>query len=546
MAEKNHPVDPFFTDFGKILARQYAYSSGHAQRGNRRGELVGFGRYLRAMRLNRKLSIADLANRSGLPEAAIYTMEAGMGMPDDISQAVIANLAKALAVPPDRFTLLLGPYQPVENVRPRPSAQTRSSPWLIDYRKLLLAVCSLLVILNAGTAWRYASKLTGELAWGSRVDVFMPLSSLIETGAVMQNLPRLDDAQLATLYSLELLASIGLIIAPWIVGARSKSPSYLKGTPRMSRLKLISIPVAAITNLVLAIVLILPSTIYWSAPAQAANASMVTNDAFYRVDPIFIELLADNNRGSLLGPAISPTIRSGAITRQYFVGGVLVFDPYADPARTFSLVPVAAEAGISEPPVSRPGIPDKIAYANGHIIYPDFVALVDGFGGLYWTGKPLSEVRYNLAARRYEQYFENVGFYRSEDSGETGLLAYGAWRCQQFCSTNGVNSLNAIDPNLYLLFQPELIPGQNQENPVEIKGSSLRSNPERIRVTDADGNITWYLYNDMGYFQIKIFIEKEKFESFLMMVIVQLVTLIIICCVLIWKALKPSIRRNKP
>jgi hypothetical protein len=51
------------------------------------------------------------------------------------------------------------------------------------------------------------------------------------------------------------------------------------------------------------------------------------------------------------------------------------------------------------------------------------------------VGKPITELHYNAPYNRYEQYFENLGFYILEGDPErtVRLLTYGAWKCGSAC-----------------------------------------------------------------------------------------------------------------
>ena len=178
-------------------------------------------------------------------------------------------------------------------------------------------------------------------------------------------------------------------------------------------------------------------------PAATPPPATPTPVGYFAPDPIFLEWLEDLQRMQMMGPAISPVIHEGSITRQYFVGGELIFDPYAPKEEVFSLASVALQHGISQPPVPIPAMPE-LKYSNGHVIYPDFLPAIEGMGGLLWTGQPLTDASYNLIFRRYEQYFENVGFYRMEGDSQVHLLAYGAWSCQDQCSQVGVTKQNVV------------------------------------------------------------------------------------------------------
>ena len=64
-----------------------------------------------------------------------------------------------------------------------------------------------------------------------------------------------------------------------------------------------------------------------------------------------------------------------------------------------------------------------------------FEPMYERMGGLRYVGKPLTEVHFNPNYQRYEQFFENVGFYLKDgdDPSQVRLLAYGVWQCSASC-----------------------------------------------------------------------------------------------------------------
>jgi hypothetical protein len=75
-----------------------------------------------------------------------------------------------------------------------------------------------------------------------------------------------------------------------------------------------------------------------------------------------------------------------------------------------------------------------------------------------YVGRPLTEVRYNPDRKRYEQYFENVGFYvlEMDESQTVGLLSYGAWMCDSNCrQLIGIGAPGPVGP-LFAIAPPFL------------------------------------------------------------------------------------------
>jgi hypothetical protein len=173
----------------------------------------------------------------------------------------------------------------------------------------------------------------------------------------------------------------------------------------------------------------------WVAACGEENLSAKPIDAqVYAIDPIFREFYNKLGGSGVLGEAISRVQWDGDIAYQYTMGALLVSDPQK-PLKRFHLAPIGLDLGIGEPPVAEGSKPDEF-YIGGHYIYKDFVKLYLQLGQENYVGKPLTEVRFNQEKRRYEQYFENLGFYQLEGEPQDSvhLLAYGAWKCGSSCS----------------------------------------------------------------------------------------------------------------
>lgn len=174
---------------------------------------------------------------------------------------------------------------------------------------------------------------------------------------------------------------------------------------------------------------------------------------FPPVDPVFREFYDRLGGANTLGPAISPLFSYENLRCQYTASGLMVSDPQAAGDKHFYLAPIGVQMNIVEPPVPQPQ-GAGVKYIEGHIIHDKFVPFYNQLGGMLTTGKPLSELHYNPIKRRYEQYFENLGFYLLEDdpTETVHLLSYGAWMCDYNCRKitpdNGLPSRFAkIDPD---------------------------------------------------------------------------------------------------
>ena len=168
----------------------------------------------------------------------------------------------------------------------------------------------------------------------------------------------------------------------------------------------------------------------------------------YQVDPIFREYYNYLGGMERLGPAISLPRTVGSATTQFLETGKLVFDLTAPVSSRFRLEPLGLEMDVKEPPVSQPKDPE-IHYVDGHTIPPEFFQLYEQIGP-DTVGKPLTEPRFNMIRRRYEQYFENLGFYRIEGTSDVHLLAYGVWVCDQKCTPNATSKEAIIDIRSYI------------------------------------------------------------------------------------------------
>jgi hypothetical protein len=151
------------------------------------------------------------------------------------------------------------------------------------------------------------------------------------------------------------------------------------------------------------------------------------------IDPVF-QVYYDTLGGKqVLGAVISPAFVIQNIKYQYTVGALLENDPLAQGDQKVKLSPIGKDLKIDE----------HIEFVEGQIsglflrdyIYPEFLQVYQYLGGMQVVGRPLTGLHYNPELQRYEQYFENLGFYRLEKDtpGTVYLLAYGAWKCGEKC-----------------------------------------------------------------------------------------------------------------
>jgi hypothetical protein len=170
-----------------------------------------------------------------------------------------------------------------------------------------------------------------------------------------------------------------------------------------------------------------------NAPPGGLEADSTAPDS-YPVDPLFNDFYSFLGGMSRLGPAISPLQEDGGRKLQYVEAGLMINDPQATESERFRLAPLGLDFDVAEPALADPGLPGQ-RFVDGHLLFPEFAPFYEQLGGAQYVGRPLMEARYNLSKERFEQYFENLGFYRldRDPPGTVRLLAYGAFACNHRC-----------------------------------------------------------------------------------------------------------------
>jgi hypothetical protein len=164
----------------------------------------------------------------------------------------------------------------------------------------------------------------------------------------------------------------------------------------------------------------------------SSTPAVLVPDTF-PVDPLFLDFYAYLGGMDILGPAITLMQDSGDVKTQYLSTALLVYDPHAKEGNHYQLAQLGLFLGVAEPGVENTAPTDVVI--NGHIIDPKFLQKYNDLGGPQTVGRPLTEARYNLDYGRYEQYFENLGFYIQSDDPdeEVHLLTYGSFACDHQC-----------------------------------------------------------------------------------------------------------------
>jgi hypothetical protein len=172
-----------------------------------------------------------------------------------------------------------------------------------------------------------------------------------------------------------------------------------------------------------------------SGPDQP-GAATPTAATIYQLAPIFREYYEAFGGASVLGEPISQMVEQAGRNYQFTAAALWVLDNQAPDGQKFRFAPLGMSIISSErmdPPQPPPAQPDPY-YVNGQYVYQPFRSLYDRLGGETFVGRPLTGVRYDALNDRYEQYFENLGFYiGTQEGAQAGLLHYGAWLCDNQC-----------------------------------------------------------------------------------------------------------------
>lgn len=157
----------------------------------------------------------------------------------------------------------------------------------------------------------------------------------------------------------------------------------------------------------------------------------------YYLDPIFRSFYVFLGGEAVLGKVISNAKIVNGVTLQYTENSLMTFDPTQPESSRFQLSPLGTQLGFGWKDLEdvQVGVP--------------FRELYDHLGGQGFVGKPITGMFYNQEKDRYEQYFENLGFFLGEDSGMVvHLLPYGAWMCGYECQVEGQNNAILSIPTL--------------------------------------------------------------------------------------------------
>lgn len=150
---------------------------------------------------------------------------------------------------------------------------------------------------------------------------------------------------------------------------------------------------------------------------------------------------------SILGNMLSPVLQESDYYYQFTEKVVLVYKPQEPSVKQYQLYPIGLEMGFQEPQEPMPADSDAV-YINGFVVWSEALAFYNSWGRIC---KPISSLHYNEEFKRFEQYFECFGVYRSDDEpiGVIHLLDYGTWKCGEACSSNSRSSAGYIPQQLF-------------------------------------------------------------------------------------------------
>lgn len=187
-------------------------------------------------------------------------------------------------------------------------------------------------------------------------------------------------------------------------------------------------------------------------PKENGSASQT-----YEIAAVFREFYSSLGGEDVLGVGISKLFNFDNYECQYTVNALMCQDPLLSGEARFFLYPLGAVFEI--PGVSTAGAKEGGGLAaNSVSIYEEFIPLYERLSAERYAGNPISQASINYSQKRVEQYFENIGLYRSfkDPQGTVKLLAYGAFACDQVCNYTPLAEAVIIDLSRASADQPFL------------------------------------------------------------------------------------------
>lgn len=193
-----------------------------------------------------------------------------------------------------------------------------------------------------------------------------------------------------------------------------------------------------ITNLKLWLLLGILAALLMGCAPQAGLSGQTQPVQSFPVDPLFKEFYSALGGQQILGQPISRVEqRDDGLQCQFVERAQMCFNPLETGLMRFHLAPLGGILDIhpdthSVAHAAAPGA----RVVDGFVIYEKFLPLYDRLYGAIYVGAPLTELRINYELNRVEQFFTNVGFYKSlkDPNGPVFLIPYGAYICGSTCS----------------------------------------------------------------------------------------------------------------
>ena len=157
------------------------------------------------------------------------------------------------------------------------------------------------------------------------------------------------------------------------------------------------------------------------------------------VDPVFKEFYQTLGGQSILGSVLTGLVERDGRKCQFTEAVLMCFNQSEqENSQRYSLEPLGYELQVRDD-TNIPAPPGAGTHDLGgrFRLFDEFSQVYERIYGELYVGKPLTQVRFNRDLRRFEQFFENVGFYRnlSDPPGQVHLISYGAFLCGQGCAS---------------------------------------------------------------------------------------------------------------
>lgn len=169
-----------------------------------------------------------------------------------------------------------------------------------------------------------------------------------------------------------------------------------------------------------------------SAPPESLPSSNP-----YLIEPVFHQFYDFLGGQARLGAAMSPVIIEDRVQKQYLENALMIYNPELPPSEQYSLAPLGRQMGVWDEPLASTDL-EGVYFVEGYIVYEGFVPLYEQMGAQRYVGSPLTGVRYNGEENRVEQYFENLGFFKTLDASnaKVQLMPYGRIACADTCAAS--------------------------------------------------------------------------------------------------------------